>query len=223
MVNTWFSAVAELMQRGGPVMWPLAVLSVVALTLVLERAWFFIGITRRSVLKRADAVSAALRRGAMGEAKKANAGDATVYGDLSRRLMEELPTDAAVADALEHQRQRLERFLPTLSTIITAAPMLGILGTVLGIIGSFEALSDQAVANDPRVVGAGIAEALITTAAGLTVALVTLLPYNALRAQVDRAQGRLEAIAASAQQGRTQESGDRKPEAQTGYGAISSS
>ncbi len=201
MLTAWFSQALGLMERGGPVMWPLLVLSVVSLTLVLERGVFYAGLARRAVRGRAERVAGALRRGEPAEARRLLAGHETVYDDLSRRLMDEPPTDAAVADALEHQRQRLERFLPTLSTVITAAPMLGILGTVLGIIGSFEALSGEALATDPRLVGAGIAEALITTAAGLVVALTTLLPYNAIRAQVDRAFGSLEALAASAQQG----------------------
>ena len=119
---------------------------------------------------------------------------------------------AAAVDAIEAQRPRLERFLPTLSTIITAAPMLGILGTVLGIIASFEVLgggggsagggaSGAGGPSDPALVGRGIAEALITTAAGLVVALGVLLPYNLLRVQVDRTLSRLEQLAAAAEQG----------------------
>ena len=88
--------------------------------------------------------------------------------------------------------------MPTLSTIITAAPMLGILGTVLGIIASFQVLAEQTAVTDPARVSQGIAEALVTTAAGLLIAVVTLFPYNALRAQVDRTLSRIESLAASA-------------------------
>ncbi|MEX0887620.1 MAG: MotA/TolQ/ExbB proton channel family protein, partial [Phycisphaeraceae bacterium] len=95
-------------------------------------------------------------------------------------------------------RRRIERFLPTLSTIITAAPMLGILGTVLGIIASFDLLGARPDATDPRQVSQGIAEALLTTAAGLVIAVFTLFPYNAFRAQIDRTLARLEALAAAA-------------------------
>ena len=76
--------------------------------------------------------------------------------------------------------------------------MLGILGTVLGIIASFELLSAQNASTDPQSVSQGIAESLLTTAAGLVVAVVTLFPYNALRAQVDRTLSRLESLAAAA-------------------------
>ena len=85
--------------------------------------------------------------------------------------------------------------MPTLSTIITVAPMLGILGTVLGIISSFQLLSDPGAATDPRSVSQGIAEALITTAVGLVIAILTLFPYNALRTQVDRSLSALESLA----------------------------
>lgn len=84
--------------------------------------------------------------------------------------------------------------MPTLSTIITVAPMLGILGTVLGIISSFELLSDQATTADPRSVSQGIAEALITTAVGLVIAIFTLFPYNSLRAQVNRTLSAIESL-----------------------------
>ena len=64
-----------------------------------------------------------------------------------------------------------------LDTIVTVAPLLGILGTVLGIIDSFDLLSDAGIQNPQAVLG-GIAQALITTAAGLTVAVISLLPMN---------------------------------------------
>ena len=94
-----------------------------------------------------------------------------------------------------------------LSTVITAAPMLGILGTVLGIIQSFELLGGENILTDPKQVSAGIAEALITTASGLSVALLTLFPFMAFKAQSDRALGRMEALSAAAPQGRAANSG----------------
>ncbi len=85
-----------------------------------------------------------------------------------------------------------------LSTIVTAAPMLGILGTVIGIIQSFELLGGDATITDPNQVSGGIAEALITTATGLVVALLALFPYMLFRGRQDRAIGRLESLATSA-------------------------
>ena len=117
--------------------------------------------------------------------------------------LDEPVTDALVVDVVESQRPRLERFMPTLSTIITAAPMLGILGTVLGIISSFEVIGQAGSAGDPSLVSQGIAEALLTTAAGLIVALLVLIPYNLFRSQVDRTLGRIETLVAAIQGPRT--------------------
>ena len=86
------------------------------------------------------------------------------YGRLARRLYFEGVTDAVASEAVEDERGRLDRFMVTLSTIITAAPLLGILGTVIGIIQSFQLLGTQSTLTDPREVAGGIAAALLTTA-----------------------------------------------------------
>jgi len=80
-----------------------------------------------------------------------------------------------------------------LDTAITAAPLLGILGTVSGIISSFDALGMQGI-SDPTAVTKGIAEALITTAFGLVIALGTLFPYNIFQSCYQRAVGELESV-----------------------------
>ena len=188
----------ELVRRGGAVMWPLLALSLLSVTLLLERGWFFLQTNAPGRLVRVREAAKKLRAGDRQGARSLLTGDRTVYGETVRRLLDEALTPAAATDAIESQRRRLERFLPVFSTIITAAPMLGILGTVLGIISSFEVLSDQSTTRDPSLVGQGIAEALITTAVGLVVALVTLFPYNLIRAQVDRTLSRLESLVASA-------------------------
>ncbi len=201
----------ELMSKGGYVMWPLLLLSVIALGLTLERAWFFAKTNNNITLRTVARLTTLLREGKRDEARTLAQSDGTVYSQVARDLLGtgKPASEALAVDAIEAQRRRLERFMPTLSTIITAAPMLGILGTVLGIIVSFEAISAQtglpggsaAAATDPRAVGSGIAEALITTAAGLIIAVATLFPYNALRSQVDRTLSRLESLAAAAVEG----------------------
>ena len=187
----------SLMRRGGVVMWPLLVLSVLAVTLLLERGWFYARLSGKRRVQRVEAMAKRLRAGDRAGAQQLADTDGSVYGRAVDRLLEEPAHEAAALAAVEAQRRELERFLPLLSTIITAAPMLGILGTVLGIIDSFEVLGDPSAARDPARVGQGIAEALITTAAGLVVALVTLLPYNLIRAQLDRTLSRLEALVAA--------------------------
>ncbi|MCC6682801.1 MAG: MotA/TolQ/ExbB proton channel family protein [Phycisphaeraceae bacterium] len=198
MIESW----RLLMERGGPVMWPLLALSVLSVGLCFERMVFFWRTNRPGRLAIVARMSKLLRAGQRDAARQLAATDPTVHGEVVMRLLEE-PADqpvseAAMVEAVESQRRRLDRYLPTLSTIITAAPMLGILGTVLGIITSFEALSSEATTADPRLVGEGIAQALLTTAAGLVVALITLFPYNLLRAQSHRTLSRLEILAAAA-------------------------
>jgi biopolymer transport protein ExbB len=191
----------QMMTRGGPVMWPLLGLSLIALALVIERTWFFTQTNHPGRLHRLGQLAQLLRGSEKQRAKHLADRESSVYGEVVRRLLElDRPTDAAGHEAIELHRRRLERFMPTLSTIITAAPMLGILGTVLGLIDSFELLSDAAAGatSNPRSVSGAIAEALITTAAGLIISVAALFPYNAFRAQVDRTLSRLESLAAAA-------------------------
>ena len=211
------SAVLEiflgLMERGGVVMWPLLLLSVVSLALIIDRAWFWGRTHGRRGRALAASLGEALRRGdrtkVLEIARRGGAGGRqSIYAGLAMALASEGPGGAAAVEAIaveaiEAERPSIERFMTTLSTVITAAPMLGILGTVLGIINSFELLGGQNVLTDPKEVSAGIAEALITTATGLSVALLTLFPFMAFRAQAERALGRMEAMAAAASQAST--------------------
>ena len=200
MFATIQDSFGDLMHRGGWVMWPLFVLSLVGMTLTIERCWFWLRTNRPGRVAWLDRLSQLLRRSDRSGAHALVEANRSVYGRVVGHLLDEQLSAATAAELIEAQRPRLERFMPTLSTIITAAPMLGILGTVFGIISSFQVLSDSMTATDPRAVSQGIAEALVTTAAGLVVAIVVLFPYNAFRAQIDRTLGRLETLAVAAHQ-----------------------
>ncbi|MEX0777727.1 MAG: MotA/TolQ/ExbB proton channel family protein [Phycisphaeraceae bacterium] len=189
---------AYLMQRGGWVMWPLLGLSVVGLALIIERIWFWARLNGRGRLARVRRMANLLRQGDRHTAGQLAADDAGLYGRVVQGLLAEKFSDALATEVVEAQRRRLERFMPTLSTIITAAPMIGILGTVVGIINSFELLSQRGLTTDMGRVGEGIAQALITTAAGLVIALIVLFPYNAFRAQIEWTLGRIESLVAAA-------------------------
>ena len=195
-----------IMLRGGPVMWPILVLSVIAVAISIERTWFWWRLHRRAEVERLRRLGDALRAGNTERVSALLARDTSPYAVVALRLVEQGPTEGVAIEAVEHERPRLDRFMNILSTVITAAPMLGILGTVTGIIKSFQLLGGNQTLVDPRQVSAGIAEALITTAAGLVVALVVLFPFMAFRAQVERALGRLESLVAAAQDGFSKES-----------------
>ena len=162
------------MLRGGFVMWPLLALSVVTLFVIVERFLFWR--RERSIPPRA-ALEVSMRR-------------------LELDRLDGPSIDAAIGA----EQQRLERGMAWMDTVITAAPMLGILGTVLGIIDSFELLDLEAVV-DPLSMSGGVAKALITTATGLVIALVALFPFNFFR---HRLQERLEELE---REGRRMQSG----------------
>lgn len=179
-------------------MWPLLFLSVLGLTLCFERAWFWLRMSSGASLARAKHLGELLRHGDAKAARMLSDKDGSIYGKVVASLLKERMSEAAAIAAVDEQRPRMERFMGTLSTIITAAPMLGILGTVTGLIRAFNILSIEGV-TDPRAISPAIAEALITTAAGLAVAIIVLFPYNAFRAQLDRSLGRIETLIAAAQ------------------------
>jgi biopolymer transport protein ExbB len=95
--------------------------------------------------------------------------------------------EAAAHDELAHMR----RYLPALDTVITLSPLLGLLGTVTGMISSFGVMASGGI-NQPHAITGGVAEALIATATGLGIAIATLVPYNYFLTRVERAQGEIE-------------------------------
>ena len=197
---TPINAFLSFMERGGLVMWPLLFLSVVTVSIVLERGIFWLRLDSRRGRSRYRGLAEALRRGDRSRIAGLVDGDDSPYASLARDLLESTDQvdEATAAVFSEEIRPRFERGLLMLSTIVTAAPMLGILGTVIGIIQMFELLGGDATITDPNQVSGGIAEALITTATGLVVALLALFPYMLFRGRQDRAIGRLESLATSA-------------------------
>ena len=189
------------MERGGIVMWPLLLLSVLTVAITAERAIFWTRVHGRGGRRRLARLNRALHDGNAAEFAELARTDPSPYAELARRLHGPNQDEAQAIAEAEEIRPRFDRGLVILSTIITAAPMLGILGTVIGIIQSFELLGGDASINDPRQVSGGIAEALITTATGLVVALLALFPYMIFRGQQERSMGRMESLIVSAMHG----------------------
>jgi biopolymer transport protein ExbB len=115
-----------------------------------------------------------------------------ISGILHRRYSMAKAMEASASDEIK----RMRRFMNVLDTMITVAPLLGILGTVTGIIQSFNVLGTSGIEH-PEVVTAGIAQALITTAAGLAIAILTVFPYNYFNSLVEDASIQIEKYATS--------------------------
>lgn len=200
-MNDVLERIQQLFTQGGVTMYPIVLLSLVSVAVSFERALFWArqhGPGRSMWLAR---MLDLLRAGDESGARAMIGRDSSVYARAAEALLD--PTQAkrpGVLEVIEMTRQSAERFAAVLSTIITAAPLLGILGTVLGIIRSFDLLGTGERVTDITAVASGIAEALITTAAGLIVALVTLFPAMAFRSAAHRCLGGVEALAEAAHQ-----------------------
>ncbi|MCF7818433.1 MAG: MotA/TolQ/ExbB proton channel family protein [Kiritimatiellales bacterium] len=185
----------ELMIKGGPIMWPLLACSVAALAVVIERLLFWLMVSVRKNQKLVNRIFTLTEEG--------DFDTAIVEGEHSKCLVCRILTAGlshrnyglvqSLQAAAMHEIEKMKRSLSVLDTIITLAPLLGILGTVSGIIVSFDLLGDAGL-EDPKAVTGGIAQALITTAAGLSIAIVALLPYNALTRKVEKVTRYLEQL-----------------------------
>lgn len=180
--------------RGGPLMWPLLLCSVLSLTISIERILFWWREKRRRDNNRLERIFRQTEAGDPHSALsfshgKTSGADGLYYAVrilASGLAHRDYGLRESMEVAAEDEIERMKRGLDILDTIITMAPLLGILGTVLGIIDSFDLLGHSGI-EDPKAVTGGIAQALITTAAGLTVALMTLVPFNYLVAKVKKA------------------------------------
>ncbi len=197
------SAIGHWFEVGGWVMVPLALASVLGLTVVIERCLFWARISGPGVRQRTAKLAAKLRSRDFAGVLKSTAEKRDPFARLAREFAQEGEGpmgEARAREAIEAQRYAIERFQGTLSILITAAPMLGILGTVTGIITSFAAIG-EVEGGDPRLVAGGIAQALYTTAFGLAIAVAALFPYAIFKGFADRALTGLELLAASAMEG----------------------
>ena len=188
----------DLFQKGGVVMYPLLACSLVSLTIIIERGLFWIQEKRHTdnLLVNEVLELARLQKHQEIKAKVKGATDYAVRVLVCGLVHQEYSLSKAMEMAAMEEIKRMRRYLPVLDTVITASPLLGILGTVLGIIHSFDMLGTAGI-QDPQAVTSGIAQALITTAAGLVIAIFTLFPYNYFMTKVERAGTRIEKYATS--------------------------
>lgn len=210
--------ILDLIDHGGIVMWPILILSVIATAVIFDRAWHLLSWNSAAAHKAAADMARHLRHGRLDEAKALAQASTTPYGALVRDMLaEEKRGEALAAEALETQERRVHRGFSFLSTVVAAAPMLGILGTVTGVIHAFRAIAQSGAqaageagaaaaktaassggAVNLQALSGGIGEALIATATGIGVALIVLVPHNILRAKAERTMAHLETLAQAA-------------------------
>lgn len=185
--------VYDLFVKGGPIMWPLLVCSLVSVTVIIERAIFWWRQDKRRKNMLVEEILHHIESGNFEGATSIGSGisDVVVRVLTSALVHKDDGPLENMQIAAQDEIEGIKRGMGVLDTIITMAPLLGILGTVIGIIESFNLLGLTGI-EEPRAVVGGIAQALITTAAGLSVALITLIPFNYLITKVDKAAKNLE-------------------------------
>jgi len=180
--------VFEIVKAGGWLMFPIIICSIAAIAIIGERIWSLqkkkvapkhlvaqiwhwhknneLGVENIKFLQSSSPLGRVLASGLVNRMH-------------SREIMKE-----AIEDTGRHVAQELEKFLNTLGTVASVTPLLGLLGTVIGMIKVFTAITTQGI-GDPTVLAGGISEALITTASGLSVAIPSLMFYRYFRGHVD--------------------------------------
>lgn len=191
------NTLVDLFHKGGPIMWPIIVVTVFAIAIIAERSWWWIQLARLRKPEVLEQVLTALDQGNAEQAQQlcANTNDPVLrvlHAGITHR-------HASITSALQAaagiEIKQAGRFLTAMDTIITLAPLLGLLGTVTGIMGSFQSIGGSELAVE-KVTG-GIGEALIATAFGLGIAIVTLIPYNWFHAKVASLQHDIETAASN--------------------------
>lgn len=192
----------HILVKGGWMMLPLALCSLVALTIIIDRYFFF---KRIKASNRVDEVIDLVRKGELNEAVH-------VADEIDRRkdivpvlrvlcvgITHPFEAAGAMEAAAIAEVSSMKRGFTALDTIITLSPLLGLLGTIIGMINAFNVMATAGL-GQPHAVTGGVAEALIATAAGISVAVATLVPYNYFVARADRETAVIETAATRLEQ-----------------------
>jgi len=176
-------------------MWPILIVSIIGLTVVIERIFWWSGRWFRRDPKRIEKVFTAIENGDTTEASRLARGSR----DPVLRMMwnglnhQHASLQGALQVAAGIEIKRAGRFLVVMDTLVTLAPLLGLLGTITGLIKSFSFLGNEELA--VQAVTGGIAEALIATACGLGIAIFALIPFNFFTSRVSNLEFELQTAA----------------------------
>ncbi len=189
------TSLIHIFKKGGPIMWPLLLAAILALGTVLERVFFLVSEQRKRNPQEMETFFAAVGQGDTEIAIHiSNASKYHVVRTLGYALThKEKSLESALLYAQEQEMKRFRRGIPILDTVITLAPLLGLLGTVTGMMGSFSLIGGELSA--PGAITGGIAEALIATAFGLGIAITSLIPFNFLNTKMEEARLEIELAA----------------------------
>jgi biopolymer transport protein ExbB len=174
----------ELIQKGGPVMIPIIVGSILGLAIVLERLWYFREVSRMNSYEFIQQIFKYLKTNKIQQAlelcgKNSRHPVAAVFKiGLERYSLPPERLEKILEQSGNHQVERLEKYLGALASIISIEPLLGFLGTITGLIRAFMSWEKLGANVTVNALAGGMYEAMITTAAGLIVAIPLFLFYN---------------------------------------------
>ncbi len=186
----------EFLAKGGVLVIPILLCSVFALAIFLERVITFSRMRSRGA-GLAEKIAGLLTQGKKNEAKKAAMKSNSPMGRILAQAIEVKDSDrelleTVMVNATEEEVRNLSTYVQTLATIGNIAPLLGLLGTVIGMIKAFMVIQQMGGKVNAAVLAGGIWEAMLTTALGLAVALPTMIAHSYLVARVDKYEARLQ-------------------------------
>ena len=184
-------------EAGGPIMWPILITGLVAVAVVGERAFWWWRESRRRDPHTLEKLFAALEAGDFATASQFSKGSADPVIRMIWHGMNHYHSSlqGALAVAAGAELQKAGRFIIVMDTLVTLAPLLGLLGTVSGIFRTFIALGEQSVEGAMGSITGGIGEALIATMCGLAIAIFALIPFNYFTRKVAQLHFELESAA----------------------------
>jgi biopolymer transport protein ExbB len=184
-------------EAGGPIMWPILIVGIVAVAVVGERTFWWLRESRKRDPQTLEKLFAALEQGDFSQASllAKDSEDPVIRMIYHGMNHFHSSLQGALQVAAGVELQKAGRFLTVMDTLVTLAPLLGLLGTVSGIYRTFLSLGSASVEGATGAITGGIGEALIATMCGLAIAIVALIPFNYFTRRVAQLQFELESAA----------------------------